>query len=118
MKRSAVHSYRAKQRNVTIALEWLWLALGFVVLAGLIAFTRLPWPQVLIFSIFLPFGLGIFVSDLRKGEMAPFVKGFWKSYRREQEPVAFWLSLAWNAVLLSVLLVALVAGIADGGTLP
>lgn len=118
MKRSALQGYRAKRRDLTIALEWLWVALGFVLLAVLIAFTHLDWPLVLLIPIVLPIGLGSFVSDLRKGEMSPLMKIVLGPYRREEEPVAFWLSLVWNVVALTVMTGIVVASVVDGGLQP
>jgi TonB family protein len=39
-----------------------------------------------------------FARGFAKGEVKPFVQGFYSSYRRDAQPKRFWASMAWNFV--------------------
>jgi hypothetical protein len=102
----------ARPRRWPLVLLWL------VLLAVLIAFTRLPWLPVLIVAILIPYSLSVLLSGLRDGEIAPMVKGYWGSYRRQHQPTGFWLSFAWNAAMSIGLIAAVIFSIFEGGTRP
>lgn len=38
------------------------------------------------------------VQGLARGQIQPFARGFYNTYRREQEPKRFWASVTWNAL--------------------
>ena len=88
---------------------WVWPLLAVVLLIYLAGFTRMPLAPVLILPVVIPFAAATLVSDLRSGMSEPLAKLPLGPYRRAHEPRAYWASVSWNAALLAVTVICVVA---------
>jgi len=120
-------SHAPNRRDITLPPEDLaWRtgtnlfrsAASLLVLGGVAIFVFTPTAEefarsdFLVPALFGTFGiLGLLsnIRGLREGESEPLVKGSSRSYRHDDEPAKYWLSVSWNWILVVGLLVGAVA---------
>lgn len=92
--------------------RWPWVLLGLALLVTLVVFTRAGWAMVLILPVLLPYCMAALVSGLSRGEIEPWTRYWFGPFQRERQPIAYWLSVSWNAALLAVMLACFIAALA------
>lgn len=63
------------------------------------------------------FALGTVFRGWRSGRIEPLLRGFSRTFDRDEQPVAYWASLGWNAVLGGALLAGSAGIVHDNATL-